>query len=122
MIMGNLIALETVMRHLLDNALESLDRVSNPGIELDVSRSDDDLMISIKDNGCGIRKKDLSKVFLPLYTTKQGRRGMGLPIVLKLLSTMGGRIEIASFSEGGTQVKVWLKTAGGGKNEETLQV
>jgi C4-dicarboxylate-specific signal transduction histidine kinase len=93
-----------------------------PEIELDVSRVDDDLMIKIKDNGCGIRKKDLPKVFLPLYTTKQGRRGMGLPIVLKLLSTMGGRIEIASLSEGGTEVRVWLRTAGGETNEETLQV
>jgi signal transduction histidine kinase len=121
-IMGTPIALDTVMRHLLDNALEALDRVRQPEIELDTSLSEDTLMISVRDNGCGIREQDLSKIFVPLFTTKPGRRGMGLPIALKLLSSMGGRIELESLSECGTQARVWLRTAGSEKNEETLQV
>jgi signal transduction histidine kinase len=79
-------------------------------------------MIGVRDNGCGITEKDLPKVFLPLFTTKPGRRGMGLPIALKLLSSMGGHMEIESLSEGGTRVRIWLRTVGGEKNEETLQV
>jgi signal transduction histidine kinase len=121
-IMGTPMALDTAMKHLLDNALEALDRVNHPEIELDTSLSENNLMISVRDNGCGIRGKDLQKVFVPLFTTKPGRRGMGLPIALKLLSSMGGHMELESLWQGGTRVRVWLRTLGGEKNDQTLQV
>jgi signal transduction histidine kinase len=119
---GTPIALDTVMRHLLDNSLEALEQVDAPEIEVEASWSDENLTISVRDNGCGIRKKDLPKVFVPFFTTKPGRRGMGLPIALKLLSKMGGHMELEVLSEGGTRARVWLRTLGGEKHEETLQV
>jgi two-component system, NtrC family, phosphoglycerate transport system sensor histidine kinase PgtB len=122
LIIGTPIALDTVMRLLLDNALEALEQVDHPEIELEASWSDGTLAISVRDNGCGIREKDRPKVFVPLFTTKPGRRGMGLPIALKLLSGMGGRMELEVLSEGGTRAKVWLRMPGGEKHEETLQV
>jgi signal transduction histidine kinase len=122
LIIGTPIALDTVMRHLLDNALEALEQVDHPEIELEASWSDDTLTICIRDNGCGIREKDLPKVFVPLFTTKPGRGGMGLPMALKLLSRMGGRMELEVLSAGGTRARVWLRTLGGEKHEETLQV
>jgi len=67
----------------------------------------------MKDNGCGIKKGDLGKIFIPLFTTKPGRRGVGLPIALKLLSQMGGRLEIDNLSAGGTQARIWLRTVTG---------
>jgi signal transduction histidine kinase len=121
-IMGTAMALDTAMKHLLDNALDALDRVNHPEIELDASRNGDDLMISVRDNGCGIRDKDLPKVFVPLFSTKPGRRGMGLPIALKLFSSMGGRMELESLSQVGTRVRVWLRTLDGEENEQTSQV
>ena len=122
MITANPIALNAVMQHLFDNALEALDLTENPEIDLRVSENEDEILITIRDNGRGIRKGDLPFVFMPLFTTKPGRRGMGLPIALKLLSKMGGRIEVNSLSETGTRVNVWLKIAKGEGDEQTVQV
>jgi C4-dicarboxylate-specific signal transduction histidine kinase len=122
MIMANPVALNVTMEHLFDNALEALDLTENPEISLRVSQHEDEILIMIQDNGCGIRKGDLPFVFMPLYTTKPGRRGMGLTIALKLLSKMRGRIEVASLSETGTEVNVWLKITKGERDEQTVQV
>jgi signal transduction histidine kinase len=122
MIMANPVALNAAIQHLFDNALEALDLTENPEIALVVSQHEDEILITIQDNGCGIRKGDLPFVFMPLFTTKPGRRGMGLPIALKLLSKMGGRMEVNSLSETGTQVNAWLKIAKGEGDEQRVQV
>lgn len=122
MIMANPVALNVAMGHLFDNAMEALDLTENPEIGLKVSQHEDEILITIQDNGCGIRKGDLPFVFMPLFTTKPGRRGMGLTIALKLLSKMRGRIEVASLSETGTEVNVWLKMTKGEGDEQTVQV
>ncbi len=122
MITADPVALNTAMEHLLDNSLEALDMTENPEVGLMVSQDEEEILITFQDNGCGIRKGDLPFVFMPLFTTKPGRRGMGLPIALKLLSKMKGRIEVSSLLEAGTQVKVWLKTTKGEIHEHTLQV
>ena len=122
MIMASPVALNVAMEHLFDNALEALDLTENPEIGLRVSQHDDEILITMQDNGCGIRKGDLPFVFMPLFTTKPGRRGMGLTIALKLLSKMRGRIEVASLSETGTEVNVWLKMTKGERDDQTVQV
>lgn len=121
-IIANPVALDVAMGHLFENALEALDLTENPEIRLKVSEHEDEILITIQDNGCGIRKGDLPFVFMPLFTTKPGRKGMGLTIALKLLSKMGGRIEIISPSETGTRVDVRLKMAKGEGDEQTVQV
>ena len=116
------VALNVAMEHLFDNAIEALDLTENPEIGLRVSQHEEEILVTIQDNGCGIRKGDLPFVFMPLFTTKPGRRGMGLTIALKLLSKMRGRIEITSLLETGTQVDVWLKMTKGEGDEQTVQV
>lgn len=122
MIMANPVALNVAMEHLLDNAIEALDLTEKPEIGLRVSEHEEEILVTIQDNGCGIRKGDLPFVFMPLFTTKPGRRGMGLTITLKLLAKMRGRIDITSLLETGTQVDVWLKMTKGEGDGQTVQV
>jgi C4-dicarboxylate-specific signal transduction histidine kinase len=122
LIMVNPVALNVAMEHLFENALEALDLTENPEIGLRVSEHEEEILVTIQDNGCGIRKGDLPFVFMPLFTTKPGRRGMGLTIALKLLSKMRGRIDMTSLLETGTQVDVWLKMTKGEGDGQTVQV
>ncbi|MBU2498873.1 MAG: HAMP domain-containing histidine kinase [Proteobacteria bacterium] len=117
LIKGNPMAIHRAMTEILDNALEALEGVSNPAIGLEVSKSRGGLMIIMRDNGCGIKKGELAKIFVPLFTTKPKKRGIGLPVALKLLTQMGGRLEIENLLSGGTQAMVWLRTVTGGEDE-----
>lgn len=110
LIMVDDIALNKVMTSILDNAIEAVEDVDDPKIELKALMTNHSVMILVKDNGSGINKNDIPKMFIPLFTTKPGMMGMGLPIARKLLLKMEGRIEIKSLSGKGTEVRVWLKT------------
>jgi len=82
-------------------------------IELRVSKANSSLKVVVEDNGSGIRKNDMPRIFTPLFTTKPGKMGMGLPIARKLLLEMGGRITIDSVFGSGTKARMWLRSVGG---------
>jgi len=65
--------------------------------------------ISIDDNGRGIEKKDLSKVFEPFWTKdKTKNSGLGLAISKKIIEDHDGNIEIKSDKKSGTIVIIKL--------------
>jgi two-component system, NtrC family, C4-dicarboxylate transport sensor histidine kinase DctB len=112
-VMGSPVAIQNVLMQLVENALDAVDGMENPKIELSVSEEGESLRIGVTDNGCGIQQKDMSKIFVPLFTTKPKRKGLGLSIALKLMSQMGGRLEIAPLVQGGTVATIWLQRVGG---------
>lgn len=70
--------------------------------------------VEVTDTGPGIWEKDLSRVFDPFYTTKEGGTGLGLSISYGIVSKHGGHIELKSVTEGpqtGTTVVVHLPKA-----------
>jgi two-component system C4-dicarboxylate transport sensor histidine kinase DctB len=117
LIRANNMALHKVMMNLFDNCIEAVEGVADPKIELRASSNDDTVMIVIKDNGSGISQDDVPKIFIPLYTTKKGKMGMGLPVARKLLLKMGGRIRVDRPLGVGTEIKVWLGTVDGSEKE-----
>jgi two-component system sensor histidine kinase HydH len=64
--------------------------------------------ITIADNGPGIPQSDLTKVFLPFYTTKPDGTGMGLAVVQKIAVQHGGSVEARNRREGGAEFLLWL--------------
>ena len=116
---GDPLALRTVLDELLGNALDATEGREDRRIHLTAARTGDDFHITISDSGCGINEGELPKVFIPLFTTKPGRKGMGLPVALKLLSQMGGRLEIEPLPAPGTRVRMRLH-AGGDEYEKAL--
>jgi C4-dicarboxylate-specific signal transduction histidine kinase len=113
-------AIQTVLIQLVENALDAVEGVENPKIELSVTGEGERIRIDVKDNGCGIKQKDMSKVFVPLFSTKPKRKGLGLSIALKLMAQMGGRLEIAPHAEGGTVATIWLQRVGGENHGQSI--
>ncbi len=64
--------------------------------------------LEIKDNGCGIRPEDLTKVFDPFFTTKFTGRGLGLPAVRGILVAHGGGLDVKSKVNVGSTFTVIL--------------
>ncbi|NBX92028.1 MAG: hypothetical protein EBQ85_02215 [Proteobacteria bacterium] len=59
--------------------------------------------IQVQDNGPGIPVTDLTKIFMPFYTTKSAGTGLGLPICQRLMESVGGSIQVKPNLPRGTR-------------------
>jgi two-component system sensor histidine kinase HydH len=108
-IMADLNRLKSGVCNILINACE----VSEPGKKIFIKTNYNNNFgwIEITDQGPGIAKKDLKKIFRPFYTTKKGGTGLGLAIAQKIIEAHNGKIEVSSTVSKGTTFKVILPLA-----------
>ncbi len=104
-----------VIFNLLDNAVKY--RREDVPLELTVSTRDlngERLQIIVADNGIGIRRDDLKKIFDKFYRVSTGNRhdvkgfGLGLAYVKKMVCDLGGEITAESELGTGTKFKIIL--------------
>lgn len=82
-------------------------------IRVETQQKSDSVVVTITDNGTGIRPEHRKKVFQPFYTTREGALGMGLTVTQHLVEKYGGTILINSRPNQGTAVRVTLPTSAG---------
>ncbi len=80
--------------NLIKNAIEAVEKIPNPVVEVLMTTDAKNITIEIKDNGVGINEKMLSKIFEPYFTTKTKGTGLGLSIVKRIIEDHGGKIKI----------------------------
>jgi signal transduction histidine kinase len=75
-----LVSQEEIKIALTNIIINAIDAMSSTDGELELStlQSDDQFMMIIKDNGCGISEQNLEKIFTPLFTNKSNGLGIGL--------------------------------------------
>ncbi len=89
--------LEQAMINLINNALEVLDNSTQGTVEIFLEKNDlNQIKIRVIDNGPGIPKNNLDKIFIPFYTTKKNGSGIGLSIVKQVINRLKGRISVQS--------------------------
>lgn len=108
-LLGDAVGLEIVLKNILLNAMESILDQGRIRIATEES-SNDFLTITIEDNGQGISKHDLKKIFDTFYTTKKatGGSGLGLKISAEILRQHKASINIKSKPGKGTTVQINL--------------
>lgn len=95
--------LEMVMNNLLSNSIDALLGINNPSITIIAKKSDNLILLSVKDNGCGIKDDNISKVFDTFYSTKPDKgTGLGLATVKKIINLYNGSISVTSNLGDGT--------------------
>ena len=84
--------------------------LSKNHIELTAQEAGDYVHIDIKDNGSGIAREDLERIWTPFYTKnrRQGGTGLGLAISRRILTEVGGSIDIQSEVGVGTTVHIQI--------------
>jgi len=107
-IYGNDGKLHQVFINILVNAIQAIDE--NGKIEITTSILGDNLITSIKDNGCGINEENLKNIFDPFFTTKEVGvgTGLGLSISYGIIKEHKGLIEYKSKIGIGTEAIITL--------------
>jgi signal transduction histidine kinase len=59
--------------------------------------------ISISDTGSGIPEENMERICSPFFSTKEGGIGLGLSITEKLVTELGGKIDLSSITGQGTE-------------------
>lgn len=88
--------------NLIKNAIESLvlNKTKEPSISISIENEDEEILVRILDNGPGIPRQVMNKIFLPNFTTKVGGLsfglGIGLSIVERIIQDHDGTINVFS--------------------------
>jgi C4-dicarboxylate-specific signal transduction histidine kinase len=68
----------------------------SPLVAIGLRRTGDRVLITVKDNGCGVPEDFRHHLFKPFFTTKKHGTGLGLVIMRNMMTKMDGTIELAS--------------------------
>ena len=83
-----------ILNQIMDNAIKYVQTIENATIEITVEEQAKEILLHIRDNGCGISASDLPRVFDKSFTGENGRlypkaTGLGLYLVKQLISKLG---------------------------------
>jgi signal transduction histidine kinase len=98
-----------VLLHLLLNAKDAVQGKAGV-IEVATLQKDARLLLSVRDNGAGIPRENLTRIFDPFFTTKEFGKGtgLGLSVASSLVHAHGGRIDVESQVGQGTRFLITL--------------
>ncbi len=90
------------LHNLLQNAMEASEKKGK--IILTLSRTPQTIEITVRDFGVGMSEEELAAARMPYVTTKEKGNGIGLAVVEKTVTEMGGQLIITSQKNHGTTV------------------
>ncbi len=101
---------EMLLGELLDNSIAAVRDLEdrNGIVKVDTARKDDEILITVIDNGAGIAPEQRANVFKPFYTSRDGAMGIGLAFAGHLARKYEGVIKINSLPGQGTVARVTL--------------
>jgi len=110
-VLGDVDRMEQIIRNLLKNAINATD---NGSINVIIETYEDEVQLTIKDNGIGISPDELPHIWDRFYSVKNQRNtdsaikgtGLGLVIVKKLVQLQDGKIDVESQPGKGTEFRL----------------
>ncbi|MCS6832248.1 MAG: PAS domain-containing sensor histidine kinase, partial [Flammeovirgaceae bacterium] len=106
--------LDSILNNLISNAIKYRTRTSKPFIEISANKSENFVVLSVKDNGLGI---DLEKYGNKLFKMNSrfhlqiDGKGIGLFLTKHQIEAMGGKITVESKPNSGSIFNVWFYEA-----------
>jgi PAS domain S-box-containing protein len=98
--------------NVLSNAFQAIqqkeDRNFEGLVKVETELQKERVEIRVSDNGLGMLREELGRIFEPFSGSKKFGIGLGLPVTKQILEQHGGGIEIGSTRARGTTVVLWL--------------
>ena len=88
---------EQAMINLITNSIYALEETEQPVIKVTYRLVHNKVYLDVIDNGKGIEKIDLEKIFVPFYTTRKNGSGIGLTITRNIMKMHQGNLEVNSI-------------------------
>lgn len=103
--------IKTIIYHLLLNSLQFRDPGRKLSVEISCEETQEYFLLKFADNGVGIKKENQEKIFqlFRRYNTTGQGTGTGLYIVRRIVEDNGGKIEVESEENKGSNFKIYLK-------------
>lgn len=105
------IGLRQVVINLLLNGMEASAENDDDGdrmVRLELKRTNNQALITVLDNGSGIKRSDRGKLFEPFYTTKTKGSGLGLYMCRRIITMHDGTIETVDSDDNLTRFEIRL--------------
>jgi len=95
--------LQQVVLNLISNSFDAMENIRKEReILIRTSRKDaSTIIVEVKDSGCGIPVKNMSKLFTRFFTSKPDGLGMGLSISRSIIEAHGGRLDVKNNPDRG---------------------
>ncbi len=98
-----------IKRVIINLFLNSVEAIETYGVIDIKSKVDNDfLILTVWDNGMGVKAEYIDRVFDPYFTTKSDGSGIGLSLSRRIIESHGGKIELRSMEGKWTEVKIFL--------------
>ncbi|MBL7958645.1 HAMP domain-containing protein [bacterium] len=102
-------AVKRIIINLVDNSLSATGGKPDSQITISTRSSETTIRLIISDNGHGIPKENLVRIFEPHFSTKTSSMGLGLAIVKSMIEEHKGQIEVDSIENLGTTFTIDFK-------------
>ena len=100
-ILIDIVQVKMALANILLNAIEAMPP-HNGELKLATNIGEGKNILSIGDNGIGISKQNIKKIFLPYYTSKKNGMGLGLAVTVDILKLHEAEIKVESHENQGT--------------------
>ncbi|GAB1857839.1 HAMP domain-containing sensor histidine kinase [Flavobacteriaceae bacterium MHTCC 0001] len=97
-----------VVTNLVKNGIQAIPENKTPKVLVNVGEDENNVIITVADNGSGVSEENQSKIFEPKFTTKTSGMGLGLAMVKNIVETYKGDISFTTETDKGTVFKVVL--------------
>jgi len=94
--------------NLIKNALDAVAATEKPAIAISCTVENNQAVMAIIDNGCGVSPAQIDNVFVPFFTTKSGGAGIGLSLARQIALAHGGQIEVGANAPSGMIFRIVL--------------
>ena len=105
---GDKTNLNSAIGNIIKNATQAIGLKTDGKIAVRLGATESTFVVSVKDNGRGIKEEDKKMIFLPNFTTKAGGSGVGLSLAFNIIQSAGGAITFESQEGEGTEFVVEL--------------